>query len=842
MSIAAQLRSTMLGAIAEVCACACLFTPRVFFYIYLASLRGLDFSCLLLGSHLSIFLIAGSSRAYLLAPKMPPKQQGKGGKGQAQSGASGSRQKGGNQAQNSNEAPQEDPLVAVILADSFDSHYAPLTIDTPRCLLPLAGVPLIDYSIEAAAIAGAQHVYVLSCAHSTQIKRYVTDELDAKLHLKMQGVGVTVMSTPEARSTGDVMRELDAKQVLRSDFLLFQPDCVTNLDLRSAVQRHKERRKVDKDAIMTMCASRVNERSSNRSKAERVIHYVDASTNQVLHYEMQYPHTSQPDTRATLPGELLQFDDKSGHADIDIRTDLIGAGVDICSIDVPPLFSENFDYQSLPLDFIPGILTSDLLDSKIFVEIKSDAYSARAKDTVTYDAVAQDVLRRWTSPMAPGSSAWIGGMYAEKPGWRYIGEGVKMDRSVSLGNNVMVGGKTSIGSASSVSRSTLGSGVVVGTSTSISGSHLFDSVKIGSNCQIEQSIIGQGAQILDGVTLERGCLIGGGCVVGPNVKLVAGTRVGRRSLKDLEEDEWESEQTTEPEHTSSNAALGAKAVGHLWPNLISKQDGGAVQEESEADESEAEEEDEEEDLATRRVRALGYEESRQHDDDDDDSDDESISSIEGDSELEDSDDDDTKSIVSSTISGVGNLNLTLDDTADTAAEQAQRKSQLHEFKNEAVASLTRAFDEGHTTDNAAIELKTLRMASNVPLAEVRRIVIEFLLQRCNANKPKEVEGLLNRWGPLLANVAADDQIEALVMVQSYCATHANSHGPLFVPLLKKFYNDDVVSDENIVAWWRAKESRTGSEKMLELRQRAEGVVRYILEDDDDDDDEDDDDE
>lgn len=358
---------------------------------------------------------------------MPPKQ-GKAQKGgQAQSGPSGSRQKPGHQAQN-NEAPQEDPLVAVILADSFDSHYAPLTIDAPRCLLPLAGVPLIDYSVEAAAIAGAQHVYVLSCAHSTQIKRYVTEELEVKLHLKMQGIGVTVMSTPEARSTGDVMRELDAKQVLRSDFLLFQPDCVTNLDLRSAVQRHKERRKVDKDAIMTMCATRVNERSAIRSRAEQAIHYLDPTTSQVLHYETQYPHSSQPTKRATLPGELLQFDDKSGHADIDVRTDLIGAGVDICSIDVPPLFSENFDYQSLPLDFIPGILTSDLLDSKIFVEIKSNAYSARAKDPVTFDATAQDVLRRWTSPMAPGSSAWIGGTYAEKPGWRYIGEGVKMDR------------------------------------------------------------------------------------------------------------------------------------------------------------------------------------------------------------------------------------------------------------------------------------------------------------------------------------------------------------------------------------------------------------------------------
>lgn len=427
--------------------------------------------------------------------------------------------------------------------------------------------------------------------------------------------------------------------------------------------------------------------------------------------------------------------------------------------------------------------------------------------------------------------------------------------TVALGNNVMVGSKTTLGTSSSASRSVLGSGVTVGSSSSISGSHLFDNVKVGSNCQIERSIIGQGAQMLDGVSLGKGCLIGGGCIVGPNVKLAAGTRVGRRSIKDVEEDDWGSEQDAEGSSAPADAALGSKAVGYLWPNLLSHQSEGGKGQGSDEDDSEEEEGDEEEDLATRRVRALGFDEPRaaeqtRGDGKYGDDDDESVSSIEGDSELSASDgeddDDDTKSAVSSTISGVGNINLTLDDAADTAAEQAQRKSQLQEFKNEAVASLTRAFDEGHTTDNAAIELKTLRMASNVALAEVRRIAIDFLLQRCDANKPKDVEALLNRWGPLLANVAADDQVEALVMVQSFCASHPATHGALFVPLLKKFYNDDVVSDESIVAWWRAKESRMGSEKMVELRQRAEGVVRYILEDDDDededDDDEDDDDE
>ena len=39
---------------------------------------------------------------------------------------------------------QEEILQAVVVADSFDQNYQPLTLMKPRCLLPLANVPLIE--------------------------------------------------------------------------------------------------------------------------------------------------------------------------------------------------------------------------------------------------------------------------------------------------------------------------------------------------------------------------------------------------------------------------------------------------------------------------------------------------------------------------------------------------------------------------------------------------------------------------------------------------------------------------------------------------------------------------
>lgn len=70
--------------------------------------------------------------------------------------------------------------------------------------------------------------------------------------------------TPEARSIGDVMRELDAKQIITSDFILVTGDIVSNLPLMSIVEEHKARRKISKNCIMTMVMKSATSREKPR--------------------------------------------------------------------------------------------------------------------------------------------------------------------------------------------------------------------------------------------------------------------------------------------------------------------------------------------------------------------------------------------------------------------------------------------------------------------------------------------------------------------------------------------------------------------------------------------------
>lgn len=49
---------------------------------------------------------------------------------------------------------EETVLQAVLLADSFNVRFAPLTFDRPRALLPLANAALIDYTLELLVASG----------------------------------------------------------------------------------------------------------------------------------------------------------------------------------------------------------------------------------------------------------------------------------------------------------------------------------------------------------------------------------------------------------------------------------------------------------------------------------------------------------------------------------------------------------------------------------------------------------------------------------------------------------------------------------------------------------------
>ncbi|RQM08335.1 hypothetical protein DH86_00003832, partial [Scytalidium sp. 3C] len=73
-------------------------------------------------------------------------QKAKAGGGPAAGGKGAPKGKKATPAGKKAEDEREESFQAVILADSFETRFNPFTLEKPRCLLPLANTPLIEYT------------------------------------------------------------------------------------------------------------------------------------------------------------------------------------------------------------------------------------------------------------------------------------------------------------------------------------------------------------------------------------------------------------------------------------------------------------------------------------------------------------------------------------------------------------------------------------------------------------------------------------------------------------------------------------------------------------------------
>ena len=55
---------------------------------------------------------------------------------------------------------QEDVLTAVVIADSYNNNFNPVTPGTPHCLQTVAGKPLLEYTLSWLVFNGVSEVRI----------------------------------------------------------------------------------------------------------------------------------------------------------------------------------------------------------------------------------------------------------------------------------------------------------------------------------------------------------------------------------------------------------------------------------------------------------------------------------------------------------------------------------------------------------------------------------------------------------------------------------------------------------------------------------------------------------
>ena len=489
-------------------------------------------------------------------------------------------------------------------------------------------------------------------------------------------------------------------------------------------------------------------------------------------------------------------------------------------MEVPALFVENFDYQNLRPDFLNGILTSDLLGKSVSCTIVGDQHSrfqrgnsSRAQpwaacvgDLASYAQISKAVISRWSYPLTldetiPGDSE----RYEQRRGRLYVGKSLCLARSCIIGPAAVIGNNTSVGDLSTISHSVIGAYCRIGNKVNISHSFVMLGAYIGNGCTISNSMIAEGVHVNDNTQIEDGSLAGPGVIIGEDA-IVKGRRI--------------SVEPWRPGAVTTNgvaAELGTGSQGHIWPT---GQDAWAEDYDS----------DDEDGKDPRNVDvALLYSLAE-------DGNLSSSSSISTISRFSSS-----SSLRSDASDALSNMSAISEPPAiaGIAALDSSEASEDIAFDRECISSLDRSFSEKHTVENAAIELKTLRMASNVPLKRVVGVVVPYL---CNQVKFEEeasvrdvstaVNELVERWGALVTSLTSGQvggMVEVLLALQLHCASNA-VHQKMFAAFLQSYYNEDVVSEEAAVSWVKNPNARSiGGDAGKRLWQTGAAFVKALME-------------
>jgi translation initiation factor eIF-2B subunit epsilon len=626
-------------------------------------------------------------------------------------------------------------------------------------LLPLCNVPLIEYTLEFLAIAEVEEIFIFCKAHAEKIRSYI-----ASSKWKHSSIRIHTFFSPAANGVGDILRELDSKGLIQTDFILVHGDVVSNMKLEKVLKEHEKRRAQSKSSIMTIVMKRASPHHKTRAKGEGSVVVLDPANDQCLMFSImpRYPVKF----KLEVDPEMLK-----GRPAVQIHNDLLDCQIDICSPDVPALFTENFDYQDIRVDFVSGILTSDLLEQTIHVHVIDDEYAARVRSTQMYDAISKDVISRWVYPLVLESNIVENGTYRYYRNHVYREDDVVLARSSKLKKNVVIGTHTMVGDLSEIFNSTIGKYCKIGSGVIIENSYVWNNVVIEDGCKVSNSIIADGVILKKGTVVSRGSILSYNVIVGPNVVLPKFTKLTTTPPNIINEEY--------PGQLSFD--LGTQGVGYLYNDAM------------------------EEDIASsdidernKLVREIGFKE-------------EDVMHLEEDNVYDGSSEEESDVYYEEF----------------KCLEEVEMERHIAEVKD----TMRRAIDENHTVENCVLELNALKMACNITFHDLRGGFLPVILESIDlTNLQKSTLSTFSKWKDLLRRFSGSliDKVDLLSVLSESCIQMENA--VLFKIILTNLYDEDIVAEEAIEQWLDSLEEDFGNETAKKVVYLGRKFLEWLNED------------
>ncbi|XP_012089173.1 translation initiation factor eIF-2B subunit epsilon isoform X4 [Jatropha curcas] len=718
----------------------------------------------------------------------------------------GAQRKGGTRVAEDPEELARHPLQAILLADSFTTKFRPITLERPKVLLPLVNVPMIDYTLAWLESAGVEDVFVFCCAHSRQ----VIDYLKVSEWFSQPNFTVTTIESHNSISAGDALRLIYERNVIHGDFILVSGDTVSNMSLTQAIQEHKERRKKDSNAVMTMVIKQSKPSlisHQSRLGTDELFMAIDPETKQLLYYEDKSDHL-----KGVIPIDNMLLADNPS---ISLHNDKQDCYIDICSPEVLSLFTDNFDYQHLRRHFVKGLLVDDIMGYKIFTYEIHSSYAARIDNYRSYDTVSKDIIQRWTYPFVPDVNFF--GNCATKLDRQgmYRATEIEQSRSAQIGPFTVVGKGTRIGNNSKISNSVIGKGCKIGSNISIVGSYIWNDVTIEDGCQLRHAIVCDGVVIKSGAVLEPGVVLSFKVVIGQQFVVPAYSKVSLLQQPTMQDSDEELEYAdnnsgTIDSFTGTGDILNKEMTSELsgtqhWPaSELGPGGAGYVWSISEGVH---------EDEWRHSVAPIPAEKLA-----------EAMQAVEDDWEL--------LNLDSSALSPSGELKpgSQSDDSEDDEGSRDDT------FEKEVEATFLRAVHENIKVGDIILEMNSLRLSYNMTSADCAGAIFYAMMKLAvetsytsAAELCKNVVDILNTWQKLLKFYAKeiDDQIEVILKFEEMCLESAKEFSPTFSQILPILYEKDILEEDAILRWADEKKDAEESDKVFV--KQSEAFIQWLKE-------------
>lgn len=335
-------------------------------------------------------------------------------------------------------------MQALILAGGKGTRLRPLTVYTPKPVVPVVNRPFLLYQIEILARAGIDEITLSLSYQPDKIEDILGDGVD-------HGVKLRFVTEPSPMGTGGAYRF--AADTIRETTIVFNGDILTDVEIKDIINLHKEK----------------------GSEATIALAPVDDPTRYGL-------------VETGKNGEVLRFIEKPKPEDLEgLNVNTINAGIYVLEPGILDLIPEG-ENCSFEYNVFPSILEQH---KPFFAYVLSEEYWRDIGTPQSYLAAHHDFL-----------SGRINGFEIDRTGRADIATAASIDKTSVIGEGCVIKPNARI------VNSVLGAGVHVEEKAVIENSVIWPHARISSFTEINEAVIGRSCHVGRNVSVGAGTVLG----------------------------------------------------------------------------------------------------------------------------------------------------------------------------------------------------------------------------------------------------------------------------------------------------------------------------------------------